>query len=95
MFNLLPRATTPPKDPLKVHNPVCVVFAWIGQPWTSCENCGRPLHEHLYHPPYGGKKPLFWVKQWVEYRKEWVAEPVGSLVTQADAAASMELVLHD
>lgn len=88
-----PKTTTPPKDPLKAHNPTCVVFHWIGQSFSSCDNCGKPLHEHLYWPPFGGKKPIFWVKQWVEYRQQWVSEPVGSLVSRADANASVERVL--
>ena len=24
----------------------CDAFAWIGQPFTSCENCGRPYWDH-------------------------------------------------
>ena len=90
----LPQATTPPKDPLKAANPICVVFHWIGQSFSSCDNCGHPLHEHLYWPPFGGKKPIFRVKQWVNYRKRWVWEPVGSLVTAQDKQNSIERVLR-
>ena len=24
----------------------CLGFRWIGQPWTSCDGCGRPAWEH-------------------------------------------------
>lgn len=24
----------------------CRGFHWIGQAWTSCDNCGRPVWEH-------------------------------------------------
>lgn len=39
----------------------CFVFRWIGQPWTSCDECGRPFWEHSHEEkadmkggPFGG-----------------------------------------
>lgn len=73
MLNLLPRPADPPTRPLE-----CVVFAWIGQSFSSCDDCGRPISEHLYHPPIGAQKPLFYVRQ-RRYRG-WVWEPVGEII---------------
>lgn len=69
--------------------PPCVVFAWIGQPWSSCDNCGHHVDEHLYHPPYGDQKPIFHVKQYAQYLG-WYWDPVGSLITPGRANADTE-----
>ncbi|WP_308491046.1 hypothetical protein [Microbacterium terrisoli] len=28
--------------------PACETFAWVGQPFTHCDDCGRPYWEHTY-----------------------------------------------
>lgn len=71
----------------------CLIFAWIGQEWNSCEECGKPLWEHMFHPPYGGQKPRFHVKQFVpdhpwtgrSGKGRWVWKPVGDLIDCAGA----------
>ena len=36
---------------------VCNVFHWIGQPFTSCDECGRPAWEHDY--THGQQEQVF------------------------------------
>jgi hypothetical protein len=30
-------------------NGECVAFQWLGQPVTSCDDCGKPAWEHDYY----------------------------------------------
>jgi hypothetical protein len=35
----------------------CYGFMWVGQPFTSCDNCGQPYWEHTHEEvphPAGG-----------------------------------------
>jgi hypothetical protein len=58
----------------------CQGFAWIGQPWHSCDRCGQPAWEHegpdsapevLFGEP-GPTKP--WASGWVtDAREAWLA----------------------
>jgi hypothetical protein len=77
----------PPADPPTRDHPECMVFAWIGQAIMSCDQCGKPLWEHLYHPPYGGGPTLFRVKQRKRYGDRiWYWARVGSLVNRSEHA---------
>lgn len=33
----------------------CQAFEWVGQPWSSCDGCGRPLWEHEQEYGVGGR----------------------------------------
>ncbi len=35
-------------------NAECEAFAWIGQPITSCDDCGRPAWDHAGRSKSGG-----------------------------------------
>lgn len=73
----------PAPEPTREH-PECSVFAWMGQPMSSCDTCGKPVWDHLFHPPYGGAPVLFRVKQRKTYGdREWYWQKVGSLVHRA------------
>jgi len=63
----------------------CWIFQWVGQSFESCDHCDRPEQEHLYHPPYGGARQLFHVKQWDRFRRVWEWQPVGGFVVRRDA----------
>lgn len=57
--------TSPPdQDP-------CLAFKWIGQPFTSCDRCGRPSTEHPYverlkagQGPFGDPAEAFEMVPW-------------------------------
>lgn len=36
----------------------CEVFAWIGQTFASCDNCGKPYWEHPYEYVLGIGNPF-------------------------------------
>jgi hypothetical protein len=76
MFTLLPR----PAEPGRSQG--CAVFQWVGQSFEHCDACGRPEREHLYHPPYGDSRPLFYVKRYRKWSRDWVWQPVGSFVRE-------------
>lgn len=71
--------------PFELMHP-CRIFQWIGQPFSSCADCGRPYWEHLYDPPYAGQKTLFRVKQGIGNAWEW--RRVGSLITRKQAESA-------
>lgn len=71
-----PRVATPPAS----DDRSCHIFAWIGQPFASCDMCGRPAWRHLYWPPFGGQRPIFHVKQYVGHRDQWEWQAVGKLM---------------
>jgi len=54
----------------------CFIFAWIGQSFESCDECGRPNREHLYRPTYGDERPDLYVKHYVKYLRRWEWRPV-------------------
>lgn len=71
----------PAEAPTRNEHPECSVFAWIGQPLSLCEECGKHLLEHLFHPPYGAAPALFRVKQRKGYGDRiWYWARVGSFV---------------
>lgn len=58
--------------------PVCKGFVWIGQPITSCDNCGRPAwdHDHLQtlDRAAGPFSPKWVYKPWAaELVEDWHA----------------------
>lgn len=65
----------------------CEIFAWMGQPFSSCDTCGEPYWDHLYDPPHGGDRPLFHVKQYAEHLRAWVWAPVGKVISRPAAEA--------
>jgi hypothetical protein len=81
-----PTRIAPP--PTKAGRRRCEIFAWIGQPFHSCDNCGEPYWDHLYEPPHGGAKPLFHVAQYDEHLRAWVWEPVGKVISRPAAWAT-------
>lgn len=87
MINLLPQPAAEPTTPAGYTKArTCQVFAWIGQPFTSCDNCGRPIWGHLYLPPYGGARPVLFVRQWNRWNGyHWA--PVGQVINAEDRAA--------
>lgn len=74
MFSLDREAPAPRRE-----HPLCSIFQWVGQSWNHCNDCGKSVHLHLYHPPYGNQKPIFHVKTWRKWQHQWVWLPVGSL----------------
>lgn len=38
--------------------PACEWFRWIGQPFSSCDRCGRPAWEHRGEETYAGSGPF-------------------------------------
>ena len=61
----------------------CVIFHWIGQPFSTCDACSRPEREHLYHPPYGTSPTLFRIKQWDQWQQVWRWERVGGYINRS------------
>ena len=53
--------------PSRSGNKKCLVFAWIGQSFASCDNCGKPYWEHLFDPVYGGGKGAYRIKVYHKY----------------------------
>lgn len=76
------RIAAPPAN--KAHRR-CEIYAWIGQPLSSCDRCGEPYWDHLYNSPSTGARPLFRVKQYDEFLDTWVWAPVGALITRTGA----------
>jgi hypothetical protein len=37
--------------------PTCAAFQWIGQPLTSCDECGRPAWEHDRQDAHRDRQP--------------------------------------
>jgi len=60
----------------------CLIFRWVGQSFESCDQCGEPRWVHCYDPPYGGARPIFYVRQYTPWRNAWFWEPVGSLIPE-------------
>jgi hypothetical protein len=36
------------EEPVMSEAPRCYAFEWIGQPFSSCNNCGKPYWEHTH-----------------------------------------------
>ena len=38
----------------------CPAFKWVGQPFSSCDECGKPFwkhsHDTRYDAPFGGRE---------------------------------------
>jgi len=54
----------------------CLIFAWIGQTFESCDECGRPDREHPYTPVYGDDRPDLYIKQYDRLSKNWEWRPI-------------------
>jgi hypothetical protein len=50
--------TTPDQTPEPGETPACVWFAWIGQPFSSCDRCGRPAWEHRGEETFAADSPF-------------------------------------
>lgn len=72
-------------EPSRSGDQTCRVFAWVGQTFSSCEECGKPYWEHMYNPVYGRGRVLFRVKHWEKWQKTWAWRRVGSIITATDA----------
>ena len=44
---ILPAAHRPPT--VSLGGRACYAFQWIGQPWSSCDNCGNPYWKHSHY----------------------------------------------
>lgn len=62
----------PETTPSRSGDTTCQVFAWVGQSFKHCGECGRPYWEHLYEPVFGSAKGDFRVKHYVKWRAAWV-----------------------
>lgn len=63
-----------PAAPEPPERPPCDWFAWIGQPFYSCDRCGRPAWEHkgrLAPPesPFGAQQPETGI-EWTDEERE-------------------------
>lgn len=54
----------------------CQGFAWIGQPMTSCDRCGRPAWDHDYDEHWGGDLAPFGTGGWLLV--PWPSKLIGS-----------------
>lgn len=70
MFMFQPEGTTPSRSGDKT----CYIYAWIGQSFEFCDNCGKPYWEHPYRYAVGGFKGDFRVKRHLGYVDKWVWE---------------------
>lgn len=60
----------------------CTGFKYIGQPWASCDGCGRPAWEHEGveclaegEGPFGGRWEIRpWVGEMLQRRQEYLAQ---------------------
>jgi hypothetical protein len=61
----------------------CPAFRWIGQPWYSCDDCGKPHWEHTHFQtvadgagPFSGKmkRILISPRAAAETRRIWWSE---------------------
>jgi hypothetical protein len=73
--------------PLKSGDVSCRVFAWIGQSFESCENCGKPYWDHKYNAVYGGSKSSVRIKIYQSWSKKWYWRPV-TIITPESAEAT-------
>jgi hypothetical protein len=72
-------------EPSRSGNRTCYIFAWVGQSFESCENCGKPYWEHLFDPTYGGEKGAYRIKVYLSYLDAWVWEKVNPITPERRA----------
>lgn len=60
----------------------CLVFAWIGQTFEFCDDCGKPYWEHLYDPTYGDDKGTYRVKVYEKHSKIWYWKKVNPITPE-------------
>lgn len=46
-------------DVADAESPLCEWFAWVGQPYSSCDRCGRPAWEHRGEEDFAAMKSPF------------------------------------
>lgn len=66
-------------EPSRSGDKTCYIFAWIGQSFESCDDCGKPYWEHLFDPVYGGSKGTYRVKAYTAYNDKWHWKPVNPI----------------
>jgi hypothetical protein len=44
--------------PTRRNGEKCFAFEWIGQPLTSCDNCGQPYWEHTHEQVHSPGQPI-------------------------------------
>jgi hypothetical protein len=54
----------------------CFIFAWIGQSFNTCDECGQPDYKHLYRYLFGNERPDLYVKHFAKHLRRWEWRPV-------------------
>lgn len=59
---------------------VCVAFKWVGQPITSCDDCGKPAWEHVGMERLRRQADPFGTEGW--FNSPWPHKQIDSWETQ-------------
>lgn len=71
-------------DPPRSGDKTCYIYAWIGQSFEFCDDCGKPYWKHPYRYALGGSRGDFRVKRYLSYCDKWEWANV-VIITQEEA----------